>query len=164
MASPGQKRGGCGHLMDGFDTHSCCVRCYDKGTGPDPCVEKLEYSDFSFRSILTSDQHAQLSTPSYKLKKEKRDSKKTDKTATPIKEPKDTLSPSLVDPSLVSVVDGQGTVQFPGLSAPAEKRKKVEKETASTSKSVKDKTTKPPVLQQVVHRTDQERLYLKYGL
>ena len=26
MASPGQKCGGCGHLMVGFDSHSFCVR------------------------------------------------------------------------------------------------------------------------------------------
>ena len=40
-------------------------------------------------------------------------------------------------------MDGQGTEQSPGLSAPTEKRKKVEKEKASTSKSVKtDKLAK----------------------
>ena len=39
--------------------------------------------------------------------------------------------------TMVGVVDGQGTVESPGLSAPAEKRKKVEKDKASTSKSVK---------------------------
>ena len=76
------------------------------------------------------------------MKKEKHESKKT---ATPVKEPKDTLSPSLVDLALVSVVgvvDGQSTVKSPSLSALAEKRKKVEKEKASTSKSVKP-TDKP---------------------
>ena len=45
MASPGQKRGGCGHLMAGFDTHSC-ARCRDKGKGKDPCVEKPDSVSF----------------------------------------------------------------------------------------------------------------------
>ena len=40
MTSLGQNRGGCGHLMAGFDSHSHCVRCHDKGKGQDPCVEK----------------------------------------------------------------------------------------------------------------------------
>ena len=58
-------------------------------------------------SLLTSDQKSQLSTPSYKIKKEKRDAKK---------------SATLVDPTTVSVVgvmDGQGTIKSPGLSASA---------------------------------------------
>ena len=76
MASSGQKRGGCGHVMAGFDTHSYCARCCDKGNGPDPCVEK------------------------------------------------------------------PGNVKSPCSSAPAYKRKKVEKEKDSTSKSVKP-TDKP---------------------
>ena len=42
MASPGQKHGGCGHLMVGFDNHNHCARCRDKGKGQDPCVEKSD--------------------------------------------------------------------------------------------------------------------------
>ena len=52
---------------------------------------------------------------SYNLKKEKSESKKTDKTATPSKESLDIVS-------VVGVVDGQETLQSPGLSAPAEKK------------------------------------------
>ena len=66
MASPGQKRGLCGHLMAGFDSHTYCARCRDKGKGTDPC---------SFCNILTKDQKARLATPSYQTKKEKRDQK-----------------------------------------------------------------------------------------
>ena len=55
MASPGQKQGGCGHVMAGFDTHSYYARCRDKGKGPDPCVEKPENSDYKFSNVLTSD-------------------------------------------------------------------------------------------------------------
>ena len=85
MASLGQKWGGCGHLMAGFDTHSCCARCPDKGKGPDPYVEKPENSDCKLCNILTSDQRFQLSSPSYKLKKETCEAKKTDITATLLK-------------------------------------------------------------------------------
>ena len=42
MSSPGQRRGSCGHAMAGFDTHSKCARCRDKGLGDDPCVLKKE--------------------------------------------------------------------------------------------------------------------------
>ena len=62
--------------MAGFDTHNFCGRCYNKGKGKDPCVEKTE-SDCRFCNILTSDQRAQLSTPFYKIKKEKGKAKST---------------------------------------------------------------------------------------
>ena len=39
MSSPSQRRGGCGHMMAGFDTHAVCARCRDKKKGSDPCVE-----------------------------------------------------------------------------------------------------------------------------
>ena len=65
MSSPGQKHGGCGHLMAKFDTHSFCVRCRYKGKGPDPCISK---SDCQACDVLTEDQRIQLSTPSYRLK------------------------------------------------------------------------------------------------
>ena len=61
-------------------------------------------------------------------------------------EPMDTVNPSLVDPASVSVigaVDGQGTLQSPSFSGPAEKKqKKMEKEKATTSKA-KSSTDKP---------------------
>ena len=120
-------------MMAGFDLHSFCTRCRDKKKGKDPCVEKPG-SDCQHCNALTPEQLTQLSTPSYKLKKEKRDNADT----TPSKNAsttKVTLSPTLVDPALVSVirvVDGQDT----GLSAqPAEKKKKVE----DKKKSVKSK-------------------------
>ena len=108
MSSPSQRRGGCGHMMADFDPHSVCVHCRDKKKGPDPCVEKPD-ADCAFCNALTPEQLAQLSTPSYKLKKEKREAE----SSTPVKEQAaDTLSPTLVDPVLVSVVgvvDGQST-------------------------------------------------------
>ena len=73
MASPGQRKGACGHIMASFDTHSRCARCRDKGMGEDPCVAKLpcEYCD-----LLTPEQVIQLATPTYKLRKEKAKVKK----------------------------------------------------------------------------------------
>ena len=74
MASPGQRKGACGHIMASFDTHSHCARCRDKGLGEDPCVSKLpcEYCD-----LLTPEQVIQLATPTYKLRKEKANCKET---------------------------------------------------------------------------------------
>ena len=137
MSSPSQRRGGCGHMMAGFDLHSVCAPCHDKKKGKDPCVDKPD-SECQHCKVLTPKQLAQLSTPSYKLKKEKQDRSDT----TPSKNPSSTsstsvtLSPTLVDPAQVSViraVDGKDTV----LSAqPAEKKKKVEEK----KKSVKPKS------------------------
>ena len=106
-------------MMAGFDPHSYCARCRDKKKGQDPCVEKPD-SACTHCNALSPEQLAQLSTSSYKLKKEKREAR-----STPSKEPstEDTLSPTLVDPALVSVVgvvDGQSTSRSPGLSAPPE--------------------------------------------
>ena len=145
MSSPSQRRGGCGHMMAGFDLHGFCARCRDK-KGKDPCVEKPG-SDCQPCKALTPEQLTQLSTPSYKLKEEKRD--KADTTPTKnASSTKVTLSPTLVDPARVSVirtVDGQDT----GLSAQlAEKKKKVE----DKKKSVK---SKPSVSRPAAVSTDQ---------
>ena len=130
-------------MMAGFDTHSHCPRCREK-KGQDPCVEKPG-SACSHCSSLTPDQLTQLSTPTYKMKKEKRELK----SSTPAKNPPSdsTLSPNLVDPSLVmvmGVVDGQSTSGSPGLSEKsAEKKKKKEDEKVASSKPVKpDKSVK----------------------
>ena len=65
---------------------------------------------------------------------------------TPSKETAVSPHPSLVNPgsvSLIGAVDGQGTLQSPSYSGPAEKNaKKVEKDKGSTSKS-KPSTDKP---------------------
>ena len=140
MSSPSQRRGSCGHMMAGFDLHGVCARCRDKKKGTDPCVEKPG-ADCHICKSLTPEQLSQL----YKNKKEKRDLK----SSTPAKNPTSdkTLSPTLVDPSLVTVmgvVDGQSTSGLPGLSEkPAEKKKKREDKTNSSSKPVKpDKSVK----------------------
>ena len=138
MASPGQKRGGCGHLMAGFDSHSFCTRCRDKGKGPDPCISD---KDCNSCNILTADQHLQLSTPSYEIKnfKEKRESKKASDTPTK----KESYSSSLIDPSSVTVVgavDDQGIVQSPSSSSSVNNKKKK----VSSDNKPKSQTSKPP--------------------
>ena len=133
-------------MMADFDLHSVCARCRDKKKGSDPCIETPPAA-CSHCDALSSEQKAQLSTPSYKLKKEKKEAK----SSTPAKA-LDTLSPTLVDPALVSVVgvvDGQTTS---GLSGPAEKKsKKAESKKSSTSaklarsdKLVKSSSNRPP--------------------
>ena len=72
MASPGQRKGACGHIMANFDKHSRYERCRDKGHGEDPCVKQLQCE---FCDLLTPDQVVQLATPTYKLRKEKQKSK-----------------------------------------------------------------------------------------
>ena len=118
-------------MMGGFDLHSVCARYRDKKKGKDPCVEKPD-SDCQHCKVLTPEQLAQLSTPSYKLKEEKRD--KCDTTTSKNPSSSVTLSPTLVDLAPVSViraVDGQDT----GLSAQPAEKKKVKK------KSVKSKSS-----------------------
>ena len=124
MSSPGQKRGSCGHAMAAFDGHAFCARCRDKKKGEDPCVKAPE-SECKFCIVLTPDQVAQLSTPSYRLKKEKREAKKME--ATPSKDS------TLVDPSSVAVigpVSASATVSSP---TPAVPEKKVKKDKPASS-------------------------------
>ena len=91
MASPGQRRGLCGHLMAGYDKHSFCARCRDKKKGSDPCV-KDEVCPFC--DVLMEEQKLKLATPAYQKKKEKRELKTQRKES----------SSTLIDPSLVSVI------------------------------------------------------------
>ena len=72
MSSPGHKRGNCGHAMASFDGHSFCARCHDMKKVTDTCVE-TPTADCKFCLLLTPEQKAQFSTPSYKLKKETTD-------------------------------------------------------------------------------------------
>ena len=124
-----------------FDSHSVCARGRDKGKGKDPCVEKLQCTNCKFCNLLTPGQKAQLPTPSYKLKKEKREARKleTDSSSTtPVKDSVCSPNPSLVDPASVQVigaVDGHGMLQSPGPGEPAGKKKRVDRNKATTSKS-----------------------------
>ena len=81
MSSLGQRRGACGHTMAIFDQYSYC----EKNKGKDPCVENKDTTSCKFCLAFTPEQLAQISTPSYKLKKEKREARKS-VTATPTKD------------------------------------------------------------------------------
>ena len=59
--------------MANFDTRSHCARCREKGK--DFCVENPQSSDCQRCNAFTSEQRQQLATPSYRLKKEKREAK-----------------------------------------------------------------------------------------
>ena len=111
--------------MASFDGHSFCARCRDKGKGKDPCV-KTPTSDCKFCLLLTPEQKAQMATPSYKLKKKKRDAKKAE-LSSPSKDC------TLVDPTTVSVI---GAVSDnPPISSPPDKKPKKDKPTTSKSKT-----------------------------
>ena len=84
MASPGQRKGACNHIMASFDQQSRCARCRDKGHGDDACVKKLPCE---LCELLTPEQVLQLSTPTYKIRKEKK-----------------LECESLIDPSTVTVL------------------------------------------------------------
>ena len=142
MSSPSQKHGSCGHIMAGFDSHNFCARCREKGKGSDPCIS---HNDCNACNSLTEEQRTQLSTPSYRLKKEKRDSKKTAET------PKQDVSSSLIDLSsvtVVGVVDDQGIVKSPGSSSEKKKKASVDKPNPHTSKE--PSTDKPSKSQFVI--------------
>ena len=86
MSSSGQRKGSCSHIMASFDTHVCCARCREKGSGSNPCVQGKD--DCTACLLLTPEQRKQLATPTYKFRKEKKTSK----------------ADVLIDPSQVSVV------------------------------------------------------------
>ena len=69
MASPGQRRGNCGHIMAAFDGHKKCARCRDKKLGDDPCVKD---HPCSICDSLTVQQRSMLSTPQYQIRKDKK--------------------------------------------------------------------------------------------
>ena len=138
MSSPSQKHGSCGHIMASFDSHSFCARCREKSKGSDPCIS---HNDCPACNSLTEDQRLQLSTPSYRIRKEKRELKKSSDTPN-----KDSASSSLIDPSSVTVVgavDAQGVVKSPGLSSEKKKKKTEPQEKKASAKHHKTAEGKP---------------------
>ena len=128
MSSPGQRRGSCGHAMASFDGHAFCARCCDKGKGEELCVTNKETTDCKLCNALTPEQRAQLATPSYKIKKEKREAKRTDSNP-----PADD---TLVDPATVAVIGVVGDSSASQIdSAPPEKKPKKEKVPSKSKKS-----------------------------
>ena len=144
MSSPGQRRGKCGHVMVNFDTHSHCARCRDKGKGKEPCVSDPQTSDCQICNSLTSEQLQQLSTPSYKIKKEKREAKLSD--STPSQDSEQLVDPSSV--SVIGVIDGQGSVKSPAPVPPPDKKPKKDNKNSKKEKSPSTKMSK--------HSTDEK--------
>ena len=68
MASPGQRRGSCGHVMAGFDLHKKCDK-RDKKMGDDPCV-KGQHCDLC--DSFSNSQKGMLATPQYQIRKDKK--------------------------------------------------------------------------------------------
>ena len=136
MSSPGQRRGSCGHAMANFDSHAFCARCREKGKGSDDCVKNPQSTDCKICNAFSEEQRLQLATPSYRIKKEKREAKKLE--ATPAKD-----SEELVDPSNVSVI---GPVEKQAISPteppPDKKTKKDTKKIAKREKSPSASTSK----------------------
>ena len=67
MASPGQRRGSCGHAMALFDSHTKYARCREKGIGKDACCEK---KSCTICDSFSEEQRRQLATPTYRVRKE----------------------------------------------------------------------------------------------
>ena len=126
MSSPGQKRGSCGHAMAIFDGHAFCARCREKGKGEEPCIANKDTADCTLCNAFTPEQRAQISTPSYKIKKEKREAKCVDNT-----QPTD----ELVDPSSVSIIEVVSGPSADKSPVPPEKKPKKDKPSTKPKKS-----------------------------
>ena len=151
MSSPGQKRGGCGHAMANFDQHTFCARCHEKNKGEDPCVENKD-QDCKFCLALTPKQLAQISTPSYKIKREKWEARKVDN-ATPIK------TSDELDPATVSVIGVVGQQETPKsqLSVFAPPQKKLKKSASITkAKKATGKSSDPSTTDSKIPELDQK--------
>ena len=109
--------------MAGFDSHSKCARCRDKGLGDDPCVLKKECL---ICKGFTPEQVLQLATPAYKDRKEKKTTSST---------------PTLVDPAHVSVLGKVEKVKAVQ-STPTKKTKRSESPKPSASKK-RSSSSKP---------------------
>ena len=132
MSSPGQKRGTCGHIMALFDNHKKCARCREKGVGDDPCVKKL---DCQICKAFTPAQIQQLSTPTYQSRKEQ-DQKKT------VTDSPASATPTLVDPSEVTLLGQVHKESASAESTPASKKKKRADQSPKAS-SKKNSSSKP---------------------
>ena len=73
MASPGdkkgQRRGSCGHVMALFNLHDKCARCRKKLIGEDSCVKD---KPCKICDGFTPAQKDMLSTPTYKIRRDKK--------------------------------------------------------------------------------------------
>ena len=138
MSSPGQRRGSCRHAMAGFDTHSKCARCRDKGLGDDPCVLKKECV---ICKGFTPEQSHQLATPTYRDRKDKKSTSNSTTSSTP----------TLVDPAHVSVLGKVEKVKAVQ-TTPSKKMKRSESPKPSASK--KRASSSRPTTEDLQHLDD----------
>ena len=119
-------------------------RCCEKNKGKDPCVESKDTTSCKFCSAFTPEQLAQISTPSYKIKKEKHEARKS-VTATPTNDSSELVDPASV--SVIGVVGHQDTTQqtepvkSPSTSSMPEKKAKKEKVISKAKKSSESSST-----------------------
>ena len=112
--------------MAGFDTHSKCASCRDKGLGDDPCVQKKECA---ICRGFNPEQIQQLSTPTYKDRKDK-------------KATASSSAPTLVDPAHVSVLGKVEKVKAVNSTPTTKKMKRSESPKPSPNKK-KSSSSKP---------------------
>ena len=124
--------------MAGFDTHSKCARCRDKGLGDDPCVLKKECV---ICKGFTPEQSLQLATSTYRDRKDK----KTTSNATT------SSTPTLVDPAHVSVLGKVEKVKAVQ-TTPSKKTKCSESPKPSASK--KRSSSSRPTTEDLQHLDD----------
>ena len=130
--SPGQKRGTCGHIMAIFDGHLKCAQCRNKGVGEDNYVLK---KDCPICKAFTPEQLQQLSTPTYRERKNK---EKKLVSSSP--------TPTLVDPSHVSVlgkVEGEKANVKPETTSAGNKKKRSDSPRPSPRSSKKKPSSRP---------------------
>ena len=97
-----------------FDNHKKCARCREKGVGDDPCVKK---QDCQICKAFTPSQILQLSTLTYKVRKERGEQKKSEASSD--------ATPTLVDPSEVTLLGRVSTGKPSSVeSTPKQKKKR----------------------------------------
>ena len=130
MLSPGQKQGSCGHVMALFDNHKKCARCREKGVGDDPCVKKR---DCQICKVFTPAQIQQLATPTYKSRKERGEQKKS--------EVNSSATPTLVDPSEVTLLGRVSTDKPSSVESTSKKKKRSDGSPKSSKRRHSSKPT-----------------------
>ena len=65
----GQRKGSCGHIMAGFDSHDKCARCRDKRIREDNCVLN---NPCSICDAFSDSLKELLATPSNRIRKDKK--------------------------------------------------------------------------------------------
>ena len=106
-----------------FDSHKKCARCREKGVGDDPCVMEL---DCQICKALTPSQVQQLATLTYRSGKERGEQKKSETSSI--------ATPTLVDPSEVTLLGRVNTDKPSSVKSTPTKKKKCSDGSPKSSK------------------------------